>query len=72
MAKSFDFTHDTVGRINVEPGKNSVTLYLHMWGIRPDAVLALTEAEKLVEKLQAAIDKMRGAQAADDDFSDLV
>lgn len=62
MAKH-DITHDTAGRINVEPGDNTVTLRLFQWGIKPEAMLTLDECEKLISKVQAAMVKARRTHA---------
>lgn len=71
-------THETVGRINVERGENSVTLKLWAWSQKADATLSVDEAKLLIRKIEAALapPKKRAATAPvveedEDDFSDI-
>ena len=73
MAKGSDITHNSAGRINVEPGNNSVTLRLFQWGLKPDASLTREEVDKLQERLAAASAKVwpkRRPPAAESDDHD--
>lgn len=73
-------THQTIGRMNLEVGKDAITVRLWQWSLKPDATLSVGEAEELVRRLTKAIAQAKGQKAKrtsasdamdDDDFSDI-
>lgn len=71
-------THASIGRLNVEAGDKSVTLRLWQHSLQPYAVLTLSEAQTLVERLGKAIAVASGKKArrtsvsdVTDDYSDI-
>lgn len=70
MSAEGQITHATVARVNVEPGKGTITLRLWQHSLKPDATMTHAEARKLIARMEAAMAPPRAKHAVPVDDED--